>query len=387
MMQLDALSSINQIDADEWNNLFKSTRGDTDKRMPYPFTQHGFLAALEDSHSVGEQAGWHPHHLILTDGDKLCAAVPSYLKSHSYGEYVFDWGWADAYHRYGYQYYPKLISAIPFTPVTGPRIGIASDLNNREIIDRLKACLHQHCRQNNISSWHLLFPEKNLSEQWPSDILTRTAVHFQWWNEGFSSFDDFLATFSSRKRKNLRKEREKIHQFGIEFETVSGCDITPEIWQSFYRFYQFTYAKRSGHGGYLSKKFFELLSETMPEQLVLVMAKQDGRYVAGALNFRDEKTLYGRYWGCEDEVDFLHFETCYYQGIDYCIQQSIQRFDPGVQGEHKIQRGFRPTYTYSNHWLAEPGFQTAIADFLRREKPEIEAYFKEAESLLPFRQE
>ena len=382
MLKLDVITAISDIPKAQWNALFED-----DQRMPYPFTRHQFLTALESSGSVGEKTGWYPHHLLFYQDGQLCAAMPSYLKSDSFGEYVFDWGWADAYQRYGLQYYPKLVSAIPYTPVTGPRIGVASGVDLHSLWGAIQACIQQYCADNELSSWHLLFPEKTLADSWNKPILTRTAVHFQWQNQGFDQFSDFLDTFSSRKRKNLRKERDKIFRQGIEFERLDGRQIDSDTWGVFYRFYQLTYAKRSGHGGYLSRAFFEQLSQSMPEQLVLVLAKKDGVPIAGALNFRDQQGLYGRYWGCQVDVEFLHFETCYYQGIEYCIEHGLKKFDPGVQGEHKIQRGFRPTYTYSNHWLAEPGFQSAVEDFLVRESSHIESYYEDAESLLPFKAE
>jgi predicted N-acyltransferase len=322
---------------------------------------------------------------LVYQDTKLIAVMPAYLKQHSYGEYVFDHAWADAYQRYGQAYYPKLVTAIPFSPVSGPRICIAEGHDKPAITAAICAYIKQHCIDEKLSSWHLLFPTEDFSNQLSADFMQRTAVHFQWLNEGFTDFEDFLSTFSSRKRKNLKKERQHVVDQGITLEVFTGRDIPTEIWERFYHFYQMTYAKRSGHGGYLSKMFFQTLAKTMPESIVLVLAKHEDEYIAGALNFRDHDTLYGRYWGCIQEFKHLHFETCYYQGIDYCISEGLKRFDPGVQGEHKIQRGFRPVYTYSNHWIAEPGFRDPIKNFLVEEKTSLETYHADACGYLPFK--
>ncbi|WP_416396445.1 GNAT family N-acetyltransferase [Allohahella sp. A8] len=375
-----------------YRTVFSSGIADIDKAdwqaivgPDYPFIQYAFLKALEDTGAVGEDSGWAAQHILVYRNERLVALAPSYLKTHSYGEYVFDWAWADAFHRYGREYYPKLVTAIPFTPVTGPRICVAAGEDETTILDEMVDTIRSAAMAQHFSSWHLLFPAKAISDEVGKNTMQRCAVHFQWRNEGYASFEAFLAEFSSRKRKNLRKEREKVRAAEIEFEVLSGHDITEAIWDDYYLFYQITYARRSGHGGYLDREFFSALSNTMPETLVLVMAKRHGEYIAGALNFRGKDTLYGRYWGCKADFDFLHFETCYYQGIDYCIREGLQRFDPGVQGEHKLQRGFRPTYTYSNHIIAEPVFEAAIREFLGREKPQVEAYFQEACSYLPFK--
>jgi len=374
------ITSISQINATDWNTVTGSD---------YPFTRYEFLHALELSGAVGclnnQNSGWQPQHLLVYQNAKLVAVMPAYLKSHSYGEYVFDHAWADAYQRYGQAYYPKLVTAIPFSPVSGPRICIAEGQDQQAINTAIGDHIKQHCAQEKLSSWHLLFPTEDFSNQLSTDFMQRTAVHFQWLNEDFTSFEDFLATFSSRKRKNLKKERQQVVEQGITLEVFTGRDIPTEIWERFYHFYQMTYAKRSGHGGYLSKTFFQTLAETMPESIVLVLAKHENEYIAGALNFRDHDTLYGRYWGCIQEFKHLHFETCYYQGIEFCIREGLKRFDPGVQGEHKIQRGFRPVYTYSNHWIAEPGFRAPIKNFLVEEKVSLQSYHASACEYLPFK--
>jgi len=381
------------ISAKDWNAVTGTD---------YPFTRHEFLHALELSGATGQQSGWEALHLLVYDETSLIAIMPTYLKQHSYGEYVFDHAWADAYHRHGLAYYPKLVSAIPFSPVSGQRICILPSYDAALVHAAIKTFMIEYCQTYKLSSWHLLFPEKSTSDQLlgssldasldsslDKQLAQRTAVHFQWFNEGFESFDDFLDLFSSRKRKNLKKERKQVAQQGISLEVFEGSDIPEHIWERFYHFYQMTYAKRSGHGGYLCKSFFQQLAKSMPESLVLVLAKVEKEgceeYIAGALNLRDSNTLYGRYWGCLQEFKHLHFETCYYQGIDYCIKEGLTRFDPGVQGEHKIQRGFKPVFTYSNHWIKEPAFRAAIFEFLSEEKQMIEEYQQDTTLHLPFK--
>ncbi len=372
------VNSIAELGEQAWNALAGED---------YPFSRYQFLDALEKTQAVGGQSGWLVHHLIAYQGDILVAAVPGYVKQHSYGEYVFDHVWANAYHQYQLAYYPKLVSAIPFTPISGSRILIREGIDHSAVITALDDFVPRHCHEQGYSGWHLLFPGSELSSAFKPPVLQRKAVHFQWTNESYQSFDDFLAAFSSRKRKNLKKERASIAQQGIEVEVWEGSEINAELWRSFYDFYQMTYAKRSGHGGYLSSSFFEDIASTMSDYLVLMMAKRNGEYIAGALNFKGDNALYGRYWGCIEETNNLHFELCYYQGIEYCIAKGLARFDPGVQGEHKIQRGFRPTYTYSNHWLAEEGFREPVAEFISKENEMLAAYFEDASTYLPFKKQ
>jgi predicted N-acyltransferase len=372
------LSSITQIPSADWNRL---------SGIDYPFLRHEFLSALEQSGSSDADSGWQPCHLTIYRDNALIALMPLYLKSHSYGEYVFDWSWADAWRQHGLDYYPKLVTAIPFTPATGPRLCMAVEENRPQLLKAMLAAVEQFANQQQLSSWHLLFPEREdakvLAEQGTS---LRLASQFHWFNRGYSDFDDFLAGFNSRKRKNLRRERRRVAEQGISLQRREGADITSTDWENFYRFYQTTYAKRSGHGGYLNREFFQQIGTAMPEHCVMIMAYLDGAAIAGSLCFRSSDTLYGRYWGCDEELDCLHFEACYYQGIDYCIEQGLQRFDPGAQGEHKIQRGFEPVPTWSNHWISDPQFAEAIADFTRREVPHIEAYISQASGYLPFKQ-
>jgi len=373
------LSSVGQVAARDWNGV-----AGTD----YPFIRHEFLSALENSRSVCAETGWQPCHLTLSRKDRLVAVMPLYLKFHSYGEYVFDWAWADAWYRQGLAYYPKLLTAIPFTPATGPRICVAPGHERSRVLAAVLAAIRQFADERELSSWHLLFPEEGdaraLREQ---GLSLRTASQFHWYNRDYEDFDRFLARFNSRKRKTLRRERRRVGEQGIELRRLEGDELGEADWDAFHRFYQLTYAKRSGHGGYLKRDFFMEIGRTLARHCMMVVARCDGRPVAGSLCFHSGDTLYGRYWGCERELDCLHFEACYYQGIEYCIERGLARFDPGAQGEHKIQRGFEPTRTRSCHWVADPRFARAIEDFTRREDDHIDHYMNQAAEYLPFRRE
>ncbi len=378
MLELQFIDSIHRVAADEWN----AVAGDD-----YPFLQHTFLAALEDSGATTAETGWLPQHLVIREGGVLCGLLPLYIKSHSYGEYVFDWAWADAYRRHGLEYYPKLLSAIPFTPATGPRLCLRDDLEADALFSVVVEQLQRRAEQLGASSAHILFPDVNDAERWQrAGLLQRVGPQYHWFNRGYQGFDDFLATFSSRKRKNLRKERRTVADQGLRLERLSGSDVSESQWRFFFHCYQMTYAKRSGHGGYLSEAFFQAIARSMADRLLLVLAYEGDVPVAAALNFQGADTLFGRYWGCIREYDFLHFEACYYQGIEHCIEQGLSRFDPGAQGEHKIQRGFEPITTYSQHWLADASFSDAVARFLHTEQRHIAEYLQEAAQALPFKQ-
>lgn len=378
-MDLELVTSLAQIPAAEWDAL--APEG-------HPLLSHAFLYGLEETGCTTAQSGWQPCHLRLHEGDTTLALVPTYLKSHSYGEYVFDWSWADAWHRSGLQYYPKLLSAIPFTPATGPRILMAEGADSALVLTALVAGVRQWAPEQDISSWHLLFPEQTLADSLAEyGLHTRVATQFHWLNRGYRDFDDFLSTFSSRKRKSLRRERARVADQGLALETLVGDQISAQDWERFYHFYQITYAKRSGHGGYLNRAFFTRTAAGLGDRAIMVVARQGDKAVAAALYFRSNDTLFGRYWGCEQEFDCLHFETCYYRGIEYCIEQGLSRFDPGAQGEHKIQRGFEPITTYSSHWIADPGLSAAVGDFTRREAEHNEAYRQDAATLLPFKKD
>lgn len=371
------LTSLAQIPAQEWDSV-----AGTD----YPFLRHHFLYGLEKTACTTAETGWQPCHLLLRQNHALAAVMPLYLKSHSYGEYVFDWSWADAWRQSGLAYYPKLLTAIPFTPATGPRLCSAAGLDADQCLHAAVAAIQNLATRRTLSSWHLLFPEEVVSAKLlASGLHRRAATQFHWFNEGYTCFDDFLATFNSRKRKSLNRERRRVAEQGLSLRTMTGTDIGTQQWEQFYRFYQLTYAKRSGHGGYLSREFFLETAAGMGEQVVMVLAYSGTHAVAGALYFRSSDTLYGRYWGCEREYDCLHFEACYYQGIEYCIANGLQRFDPGAQGEHKIQRGFRPITTWSSHWIADPQLSQAVGDFTRREAQHNEHYREAAATMLPFK--
>jgi len=379
MLRVSHIDSLAEIAADAWNAV---------AGLDHPFTRHEFLHGLERTGAVGGDSGWQTHHALVWRGAELVAVLPLYRKYHSYGEYVFDWSWADAYRRYQRPYYPKLLCAIPYTPAGGPRLCIAPGENFADIAAFLIAHLRREVRDTDLSSLHILFPDADACQTFAAQGLSvRHGAQYHWFNRGFASFDDFLATFNSRKRKALRKERARVLEQGLELEVLEGDRIGPQQWDQFYRFYQLTYAKRSGHGGYLSREFFHDIGRSLPEHLVLTRAHWRGEVVAGALCFRDSDTLYGRYWGCTREFDFLHFEACYYQGIEYCIRHGLGRFDPGAQGEHKIQRGFTPVLTRSCHWIEDSAFRAAIDDFLERERREVARYLVEAGTLLPFRNE
>ncbi len=373
------IDSLAQVSAAEWD----AVAGED-----YPFLRHSFLYGLETTGCTTADTGWQPCHLLLRRSGRIIGLLPLYLKGHSYGEYVFDWSWADAWQRAGLVYYPKLVSAIPFTPATGPRLCLSTGEDPEALWPCVLAAIRGYAATRGLSSWHLLFPEQETSE-WllEQGLPQRMTTQFHWFNQGYSTFDDFLGEFASRKRKNLRRERERVVQQGLSLELLRGAEITAADWQQFHHFYQTTYAKRSGHGGYLTRDFFLQTAPSLGDQVIMVVARHSGRAVAAALYFRSSTTLYGRYWGCSEDFDCLHFEACYYRGIEYCIAEGLQRFDPGAQGEHKIQRGFRPVNTYSNHWIADPRLAEAVADFTRREKPHIEAYRRDAASLLPFRQD
>lgn len=387
-LEVSFIASIAEIGAGDWNAL-----SGTDN----PFTRYEFLYALEQTGCTTEDSGWQPHHVVVHSVDDnspetktLQAVVPLYLKTNSWGEYVFDWSWANAYKGYGFQYYPKFVTAAPFTPSVGKRIFVRDDSQQSEILKLISDKIKEKAEFIGASSWHVLFPTREEHDELARlGIQSRIATQFHWYNKGYGkdryeSFDDFLSSLTSRKRKSIRKERQHVRDQGITFRTTEGGDITEQQWADFYLFYQSTYLMR-GMQGYLQQDFFHTIANTMPEQILMVNAVHDDRDIAVALFFKNSETLFGRYWGCSREHQFLHFETCYYQGQDYAIEHGLKAFDSGAQGEHKIQRGFEPIITHSNHWLANQGFSEAIANFLREERPHIERYQKEAESLLPYR--
>ena len=364
--------SVGAFDRDQWNALAGADN---------PFVSHEFLTALEDSGSVGPGTGWQSAPIVIEDEDGgLLAALPAYLKGHSQGEYVFDHHWADAFERAGGSYYPKLQIAAPFTPATGPRLLLSDPAYAAPLL----AAAEQLCLQNGFSSAHATFIEPGQQPVFEeAGWMLRADLQFHWHNHDFASFDDFLATLASRKRKDLRKERAAA-QAEVDIQRLRGADIRAEHWDAFWEFYQDTGARKWGTP-YLTRAAFDLISERMGERVLLVLALKDGEPIAGALNFIGGEALYGRYWGCTREVRFLHFELCYYQAIDAAIGLGLARVEAGAQGGHKLARGYRPVETVSAHWIADPGFRAAIADFLKRERAGVAADRNYLANRTPFR--
>jgi predicted N-acyltransferase len=370
-------AAIAEIDADAW---------DACAGRDNPFVSHAFLSALEDSGSANARTGWLPQHVALrAEGGRLVAVAPMYAKSHSYGEYVFDHGWANALERAGGSYYPKLQVAAPFSPVPGPRLLRRPDAGVP--IAALADALQQACRSHDLSSVHVTFcTEAEWQGLGEAGWLQRIGMQFHWENRGYGSFDDFLADLSSRKRKVLRRERRDANACGLTFHALSGADITEAHWDAFYRFYQSTVDRKWG-SAYLTRRFFSLLGERLGDKVVLMYAENGGKPVAGALNLAGAEALYGRNWGCRGDWPFLHFELCYYRAIDWAIAHGLQRVEAGAQGRHKIQRGYMPKPTYSAHWIAHKGLRRAVANFLDDERPAIEAEMAALATESPFRQD
>tara|TARA_R110002050_G_scaffold9680_11_gene34209 strand:+ start:79 stop:1188 length:1110 start_codon:yes stop_codon:yes gene_type:complete len=368
-MKIDYLHSIEQIPVAQWHNLNQST---------CPFLLYDFFSALEASQSVSIQQGWEPHHLVASVNEEITAFMPLYLKNHSWGEYVFDWDWADAFQRYNINYYPKLVATIPFTPVSSDKV-FSSTLH----IDDLFSHLIKHCQQKDINSWHILYCNE-VKAALPNDVYQRNTVQFHWFNRGYQSFNDFLDTFTSRKRKNTRKERLSISQQGIKIRQLKGDEVTIKDIDFFYLTYQLTYLKR-GHQPHLNFDFFKQIFNTMSENILLIIASDEQEDVACALFLYNSSHLYGRYWGCTKAYSNLHFELCYYQGIEFCINNKISTFNPGTQGEHKIKRGFEPVLTHSYHWIKHPDFKEAIKNFCQQEQMHMLTYQQQCQQLLPFK--
>ena len=372
--------SISEVDKNQWDDLVPENE--------YPFLKYEFLKLLELTGSTGVSSGWVPMHLTLEHEDNLIAGMPLYLKNNSQGEFVFDHSWADAFYHHGINYYPKLVSSIPYTPATGPRIILKDNYNIKDVLPIIIEGIKNISESNNISSWHVLFPNiDEIATYQEGGLSIRKNAQFIWFNEEYESFDNYLESFRARHRKNVKKEREKLSSQNLTVSHFSGSDLNEDLMNTFYNFYLSTNLKRSGHEGYLSKEFFLKAPSSIADNIVLMMAseKNSKNVVGGSLFFKDKENLYGRYWGCRQEFDCLHFECCYYQGIDFCIKNKLKRFDPGVQGEHKIKRGFKPVETYSAHWIADERFKTAIEDFVLREESQIKRYVEEAEKYLPFK--
>ena len=363
-MKIELASRLSNVDKNQWNKL---------NICNHPFTSYEFLNALETSNSVSTKTGWTPKHILVKNAaNNLIGASPNYLKMHSYGEYIFDHSWANAFENAGGQYYPKLLSAIPFTPATGPRILLSPQKNNNdEIFKLIIGTYEQLVKNNNLSSAHMNFITKQLSDTLDKrNWIKREGLQFHWYNKKYQSFDDFLDELKSTKRKAIKKERKKINEYGLTIERLTGDALNVKIWDSFYEFYLSTIDKKWG-GAYLTKDFFYSINRSMKNKILLVIAKKNNDIIAGALNFVGENTLYGRNWGSKLDIPFLHFELCYYQAIEYAIENKIQIVEAGAQGHHKIQRGYIATSTYSAHYIQNDSFDKAVRGFVEMEANEI----------------
>lgn len=361
-----------------------STRG----QSANPFISHEFLDSLELSRSVGGRTGWQPQYLLADDAKgRLLGVAPCYLKSHSQGEYVFDQGWAEAFERAGGDYYPKLQVAVPFTPVTGPRLLVRPDPQAEAVRGALADALCEIATGNDLSSAHITFmTESEWTLLGKRGFLQRTDQQFHWANAGYSTFDDFLNALASRKRKAIRRERKEALSAGIEVHCLTGADLTEDIWDAFFAFYMDTGSRKWGRP-YLTRDFFSIVGEKMADRILLVMAKRAGRWIAGAINFLGADTIYGRNWGALEHHPFLHFELCYYQAIDYAIRHRLKTVEAGAQGEHKLARGYLPHTTYSAHFIANPGLRRAVDDYLARERAYVQAAGEELAAAAPFRKD
>ncbi len=381
---LRVASTLSAFSADEWAQLSGASRTSS---HPYnPFVSYAFLSALEDSGCASRTTGWLAQHLRLEAPDgKLIGAVPAYLKSHSQGEYVFDHGWADAFERAGGNYYPKLQVAVPFTPATGPRLLAASSFTPEIVRQALAGGLTALTGQLGASSAHVTFAEQaDVEALEHTGFLHRTDQQFHFFNQNYSDYSGFLGELASRKRKALRKEREAALAGGIQIDWLTGSDLTEAIWDDFYTFYMDTGSRKWGRP-YLNREFFSMIGERMADDILLVMAKRSGRYIAGAINFIGADTLYGRNWGCIEDHPFLHFEVCYHQAIDFAIAKKLRVVEAGAQGEHKLARGYQPVTTHSAHFIAHPGLRRAVADYLEHERRDVEEIGDYLETRTPFR--
>ncbi|MEL6451521.1 MAG: GNAT family N-acetyltransferase [Pseudomonadota bacterium] len=382
-IEIRVLSRLSEIDAAEWDAC-ACPEAAAGGRPNDPFTTYRFLKALEDSNSVGAGTGWQPQYLQAVLAGQTIGVAPMYAKGHSQGEYIFDHNWAHAYERAGGRYYPKLQIAVPHTPATGRRFLTHPDFAQTGLSALVQGAV-QLGANNKLSSLHITFcTEEERTAGADLGLMPRTTQQFHWLNDGYASFDDFLASLSSRKRKNIRKERQRAQGFGGTLHTYSGDDLRPEHWDAFWQFYQDTGARKWGTP-YLTRRFFDIAQETLRDDMALVLAARDGRYVAGALNFIGAQTLYGRYWGCIEHHDCLHFELCYYQAIDIAIAHGLARVEAGAQGEHKLARGYLPTQTHSLHWVGDQGFAEAIANYLAAEREAIEEEIEVLTDYGPFK--
>jgi predicted N-acyltransferase len=385
-IKLRIANAITDVAAEAWDACANPTQDHASNPTYNPFISHDFLAALEQSGSVQNRAGWQPMHLLAEEpGGGLIGAAPCYAKSHSQGEYVFDHGWADAYERAGGSYYPKLQVTVPFTPACGHRLLLRPGPQADAVRGALADGLTEVCRRSNASSVHLTF----LTEpEWrflgARGYLQRTHRQFHWENAGYENFEGFLAALSSRKRKTIRREREDALQNGITIHRLTGSDLTESVWDAFFEFYTDTGSRKWGRP-YLTRSFYSIVGEKMRDRILLVMARRHERWIAGAINFIGADTLYGRHWGAIENHPFLHFEVCYYQAIDYAIEHKLGRVEAGAGGQHKITRGYMPMTTYSAHYIADPAFRRAVADFLTHERAHVAAEIDEFAEAAPFR--
>ncbi|MEA3138768.1 MAG: uncharacterized protein QOK23_937 [Gammaproteobacteria bacterium] len=370
------LESIAQIDARDWNALAGASQ---------PFLRHEFLTALEQSGCAAPRTGWTPRHALLEDGNGVpLAAMPLFRKAHSRGEFVFDFAWAGAYAEHGLKYYPKLLTAVPFTPVSGPRVLLRSQVDATATTRTLINSVLEYAEDERLSSWHVLFPSEDTAATFSkAGLILRRDCQFHWYNHGYGSFEAFLATFTAEKRKKVKRERRRVAEAGIEFDTLNGGDMTAPLWDVVYEFYADTF-HRHGHEPYLNLDFFKRIGATMPAELMLKVARVGSQPIAVAIFFVGSEALYGRYWGAGGNFHSLHFEACYYQGIEYCIEKQLQRFEPGTQGEHKVPRGFVPTMTHSAHFIADPRFAAAIRDYAQREARGVDHYAAAVNEHVPY---
>ncbi len=374
-MQVTVHNSISELDPAAWNRLL----GDD-----YPFLRHEFLHAAEHGGCVSAATGWSPRHLTISDSSGLRAALPLYQKSHSWGEFVFDWAWAEAYERAGLDYYPKLVSAVPFTPAPSRRM-LLRDPDDQAATAALLEAAIKLARESGCSSLHVQFPtDDELPALRDAGLSIRKACQFHWHNRGYASFDDFLATFSAAKRKKARRDRRHATEAGISFRRIRGKDIDPQTWETVHRLISITFMRR-GSLPYYDLDFFKTVGERLPENILVILAEREDTTIAAAVFFESARVLYGRYWGSDSDYNALHFETCYYQGIEHCIENDIQAFEPGTQGEHKISRGFVPVATWSAHWLAHPEFFAAIENYVDEESRHIEHYMQAVDDHSPYR--
>ena len=391
-MQIHIHAQISQINADQWNHLV------TDNN---PFMRHEFLHALEKHECASPEFGWHPCHIGIYEGEsdddddekqqtKLIAAMPLYAKTNSYGEFVFDHAWSDAYQRNQLEYYPKLVSSIPYTPASGQRL-LCEESRRDELYPLLLQTIQQFCQEQKYSGFHCLFANSD-EQDWLEEngLMARHDCQFHWHNQDYKCFEDFLDKLDKKKRKNVRQERRRVEQQAVSIRVLDGHTASPKDWQDFARFYQMTFMEKYGTAT-LNEGFFKEVGDKLPDQVVLVLVDKvstdDGeeKCIAGSLMYRSDTTLYGRHWGCSEQIDKLHFEACYYQGIEYCIANKLKHFEPGAQGQHKIARGFVPTLTRSSHWLNNSPFQESVDNFIKHERNNIEAYMKSLKS--PYKDE